>query len=150
MTKNSSEEIYQLKITLKGSKPPIWRRVQTPASTTLEMIHVIIQQSLEWVNYHLHDSHVKDMLIGDPEQLCGWDWDPEPDVIDEAEITFADLKLREGAKFQYVYDFGDDWQHVILLEKKLERDPDTHYPICIKAVKSEPPEDVGGDVRILM
>ena len=144
MGKGSSKEIYQLKITLNGSKPPIWRRVQTPASTTLERVHAIIQQSMEWVNYHLHEFNVKDMLIGDPEQLCGWEMGEEPDVIDEAEITLAELKIREGAKFEYVYDFGDNWQHQILLEKRLERDPDTHYPICIKAVKAGPPEDVGG------
>jgi len=144
MARSSSEEIYQLKITLKGSKPPIWRRVQTPASTTLQRVHAIIQQSMEWVNYHLHEFHVKDMLIGDPEQLCGWGMDRDDEVIDEAEIRLAELRLREGAKFEYVYDFGDDWQHVILLEKKLERDPDAHYPLCIKAVKSGPPEDVGG------
>jgi len=144
MAKSSSDEIYQLKITLKGSKPPIWRRVQTPASTTLQRVHAIIQQSMRWYNSHLHEFHVKDMLIGDPEQLCGWGMGEEPEVTDEAEITLADLKLREGAKFEYVYDFGDDWQHQILLEKKLERDPDVHYPICIKAVKAGPPEDVGG------
>ena len=144
MGKGSRKEIYQLKITLNGSKPPIWRRVQTPASTTLEMVHEIIQQSMEWVNYHLHEFHVKDMLIGDPEQLCGWGMDRDDEVIDEAEITLVELKLREGAKFEYVYDFGDYWQHEILLEKKLERERGTEYPVCIKAVKSGPPEDVGG------
>ena len=143
-SKGDNEAVYQLKITLKGSKPPIWRRVQTPASTTLEMVHEIIQQSMGWFNYHLHEFHVKNMAIGDPEQLCGWEMGEEPDVIDEAEITLAELKLREGAKFEYVYDFGDNWQHEILLEKKLERERGTHYPVCIKAVKSGPPEDVGG------
>jgi hypothetical protein len=144
MAKNSSDEIYQLKITLKGSKPPIWRRVQTPASTTLQRVHAIIQQSMRWYNSHLHEFHVEDMLVGDPEQLCGWGMGEEPEVVDEADITLADFKLREGAKFEYVYDFGDDWQHQILLEKKLERERNTHYPICIKAVKAGPPEDVGG------
>lgn len=142
--KTESGAIYQLKITLKGSKPPIWRRVQTPASTTLGTLHAIIQQSMGWANYHLHEFHVKDKLVGDPEQLCGFGWDREPEVVDEAEITLADLKLRERDKFEYIYDMGDYWQHEVLIEKMLERESDIRYPICVKAVKSGPPEDVGG------
>lgn len=145
MRKSSSRErIYQLKITLKRSKPPIWRRVQTPADTTLATVHGIIQVAMNWYNCHLHEFHVGRKLIGDPEQLCGWDMGPEPDVIDEAEVTLADLGLREGRQFAYVYDFGDDWEHEVKLEKVLEPDPDVCYPICIKAVRAAPPEDAGG------
>lgn len=142
--KNESGVVYQLKITLKGSKPPIWRRVQTPASTTLGMLHAIIQQSMGWADYHLHEFHVKDTLIGDPEQLCELGMELGCPVIDEADVTLADLKLREGKKLEYVYDYGDYWEHVVLLEKVLERDSDIRYPICVKGVKSGPPEDVGG------
>jgi hypothetical protein len=92
----------------------------------------------------MHEFHVKDMLIGDPEQLYELGLELETPIIDEADLTLADLKLRVGAKFEYVYDLGDYWQHEILFEKKLERERGTHYPICIKAVKAGPPEDVGG------
>ena len=142
--KTESGAIYQLKITLKGSKPPIWRRVQTPASTTLGTLHAIIQQSMGWADYHLHEFNVNGTLIGDPEQFCGPESDPETRVVDEADVTLANLKRRGVKKFEYVYDYGDWWEHVVLLEKVLERDPDIHYPICVKAVKSGPPEDVGG------
>lgn len=142
---DKSRMVYQLRIDLEGSKPPIWRRVLVPAAADLGTLHWLIQRVMSWDNSHLHQFKVGARLMGSPEQLCSdttvWD---APEIVDEADITLADLRLREGDGFEYLYDFGDSWHHGIRLEKVLERDPNIDYPVCIKAVRAAPPEDVGG------
>jgi hypothetical protein len=139
-TKKQSLQIYQLKVTLKGSKPPIWRRLLVPDDVTLARLHHIIQAAMGWWDYHLHQFIVGGNYFGvpDPEYF---DW---IDMQDERKFKLNQIAPGEKHKFIYEYDFGDSWEHVILVEKVLPPEPGATYPSCIKGRRARPPEDVGG------
>ncbi len=131
--------VYQLKITLKGSKPPIWRRVQVANNTTLSKLHKIIQVAMGWWDSHLHQFIIHGENFGIP--------DPDFDfmeVTSERGTKLSGVISSEKDKFIYEYDFGDSWEHVILVEKILPPDPNISYPICLKGKRTCPPEDCGG------
>lgn len=134
--------VYQLKIMLRNSKPPIWRRVLVPSSVRLDELHNIIQASFEWLDYHLHNFRVgawPGTLYGpaDPEPFG----DPE---IDERTVSLHQILEAEGDKFVYTYDFGDDWEHVITLEKVLAPSEGDRLPRCTGGRGQAPREDSGG------
>ena len=131
--------VYQLKITLEGSKPPIWRRIQVASNITLSELHRIIQVAMGWWDCHLHQFIIHGNYFGIPDP----DWD-SMDVISESGVKLAELISSEKDKFIYEYDFGDSWNHVILLEKVLPQDPGISYPVCLKGKRACPPEDCGG------
>ncbi|MDX5400093.1 MAG: plasmid pRiA4b ORF-3 family protein, partial [Actinomycetes bacterium] len=104
------KEVLQLKVSLKGSKPPIWRRLEVPATITLDELHEVIQVAFEWTDSHLHAFETPQGEYGVPDPEWGLDLRSERGV----RLT----KVAEvGEKLTYVYDFGDDWQHVVLVEK---------------------------------
>lgn len=130
--------IYQLKISLRHIKPPIWRRVQVFNSITLEELHWIIQIVMGWEDYHLHQFTINGVEYGMPQP------EYEFDVEDEGEVQLKQVVTGENFKFHYTYDFGDSWDHEILIEKILPPDKEGIYPICIKGKRACPPEDCGG------
>ena len=134
-----SHPVYQLKITLKGSKPPIWRRVQVASNTTLSELHKIIQVAMGWWDSHLHQFIIHGENFGIPEP----DFD-FMEVTSERGTKLSGVISDEKDKFIYEYDFGDSWEHVILVEKILPPDPNISYPICLKGKRACPPEDCGG------
>lgn len=136
--KQQPTAIYQLKITLANISPPIWRRVLVPANFTLADLHKLIQASFEWAGYHLHMFDVGGIQFGEPSD------DDFYEVQDERKIRLNQIVSTEKFKFRYTYDFGDNWEHTILVEKILPVDPAQIYPICIKGKRATPPEDVGG------
>jgi hypothetical protein len=132
-------KIYQIKITLKNIKPPVWRRLQVPSDFGLEKLHTVIQIAMGWSNSHLHQFTAGDTYYGEP------DPDYDDDVMkSENGVTISQLVSGEGARFNYEYDFGDSWKHEILVEKILPMEKGTRYPVCIKGKRACPPEDVGG------
>jgi hypothetical protein len=136
-----SSSIYQFKVTLKESDPPIWRRIQVP-DCTLGELHEILQVVMGWEDCHLHQFIVRGEYYGplDPEDAS---WDME--IHDEEEISLSKIaKMGRKVRFTYEYDFGDSWQHEIVLEKTLEPEPKVKYPRCIEGERACPPEDVGG------
>lgn len=139
MSKRKIPSIYQLKITLKDIKPPIWRRLQVQSDTPLTKLHEIIQVAMGWEDYHLHQFIIDGVYYGVPDPDFGID-----DMVDEKGVTLNALIKQEKDKLIYEYDFGDGWLHTILLEKILEPGPRTTYPRCIKGKRGCPPEDVGG------
>ena len=128
--------IYQIKVTLKDSKPPIWRRIQVTSNTTLNNLHLILQEVMGWEGYHLHQFIVGQTYFGEP--------DPDFDAEDDSKVKLSQIVQREKQKFTYEYDFGDDWLHEILVEKILPPEPGVHYPLCLKGKRACPPEDCGG------
>ncbi len=137
-SKITERTIYQLKITLKDIRPPIWRRVQVPSSTTLSQLHLIIQAAMGWWNCHLHQFSIQGIDYGEPQPEYGLD------LRDEKRVKLNQVIQREKAKFHYIYDFGDSWEHSILVEKVLPREPAVSYPLCVKGKRACPPEDCGG------
>ena len=134
----TSQTVYQLKITLKGAKPPIWRRVQLLDIANLETLHHIIQIAMGWTDSHLHQFTINGIDYGQPM--------PEYDDFEVSDETKAKLNqlVAEKSKFLYTYDMGDSWDHEILVEKILPRETDRLYPTCLTGKRSCPPEDCGG------
>jgi hypothetical protein len=133
--------VYQLKISLKQAKPPIWRRVLVPASIELEALHAVIQAAFGWTNSHLHqfiDGRTFYMPGGEDDGFMGMDTE------DSAGVRLLDLLRKEKDKVVYEYDFGDSWEHQVLLEKVLPADPEQPLPVCIKGKRACPPDDCGG------
>ena len=135
--------VYQLKITLKGSKPPIWRRFTVDSKITLGGLHHVIQDVMGWMGGHLHEYvSVYGNRYGTVD-MDGMD-DYCEDVINENKTRLCDVLKQEKQKLLYCYDFGDDWEHQLILEKKLEV-PEKHpAPRCLKGKNACPPEDCGG------
>jgi hypothetical protein len=128
--------IYQIKVTLNGIKPPIWRRIQVQGDITLAKLHSILQVVMGWQDYHMHAFRVEGMEYGQPL--------PELPVRSDKNIKLNQLIPGEKFKFRYEYDFGDSWEHVLEVEKVLALESDAHYPRCLAGKRACPPEDVGG------
>ncbi len=131
--------VYQLKITLRGSKPPIWRRLLVPPSLTLAKLHYVIQAAMGWHDSHLHEFSVGEQSYGPPELRADIDG-----MISERTITLGQIAAEVGANFSYQYDFGDYWDHHVQLEKITPIEQGSSYPLCIAGRRACPPEDVGG------
>jgi len=133
-------EIYQIKVTLKGCKPPIWRRLLVPSDVTLADLHQIIQAAMGWWDYHLHQFNIGGIFYGEPHpDYGGW-----IKMRDEQEFRLNQVVPGAKSRFTYEYDFGDSWVHMILVEKVLPPEPGQAYPVCIEGRRARPPEDVGG------
>jgi len=133
--------IYQLKVSLKNARPPIWRRVLVPAGIELEALHQVIQATFGWTNSHLHQ-FVNDRTCYLPEAedegFLGMS------TMDSAGVRLLDLLRNEKDKMVYEYDFGDSWEHDVLLEKVLPADPEQPLAVCMKGKRACPPDDCGG------
>ena len=137
--------LYQLKITLKWSKPPIWRRVVVRADMTLDRLHHVIQIAMGWTNSHLHQ------FIAGRGFAVTYYGTPDPEsagmgsqTLNEKRYTVAQLAPAPKRKFIYEYDFGDGWQHEVVAEKILPSDPAFKHLICLGGANACPPEDCGG------
>ncbi len=133
-----SKKIYQIKVTLKDTKPPIWRRIEVTEDISLDRLHNIIQAAMGWDDYHLHQFIIDRNYYGKPDPEFG------SDMEDEQNIRLSQISLKEKSKFIYEYDFGESWLHEILIEKILPVKEGVKYPLCIKGKRACPPEDVGG------
>jgi hypothetical protein len=134
----SISRIYQIKIVLCDSKPPIWRRLLVSDAINLYKFHQIIQIAMGWTDSHLHQFIIDGEYYSIPSP-----YDMTP-VIDERRYRLNQIVSLKSDKFFYEYDFGDSWVHEITVEKTSLPDPDVKYPICIKGKRACPPEDVGG------
>ena len=134
--KNKPISVYQLKVTLKNSKPPIWRRIQVNSDINLYRLHQNLQVMMGWTDSHLHQFIVHGEYYGTP--------DPDIEVTNETSIKLDRVVSEAGDKFVYEYDFGDSWEHVILVEKILQPETGVNYPICLGGKRACPPEDCGG------
>jgi len=133
-------EICQLKITLRYIRPPVWRRVQVLSDITLAKLHRIIQLAMGWYDSHLHQFIVGEKYYGVP----SIDEFSELELKDERKARLSQVLWKSKQKMVYEYDFGDGWEHEILLEKVLQPDPGVRYPRCIGGARACPPEDCGG------
>jgi hypothetical protein len=133
-----ARSVYQLKVTLQNTKPPIWRRIQVRASIDLPLLHETIQVAMGWTDSHLHQFIIGGVTYGLP--------DPEfaDEMHSELRVKLERVVAAEKDRFVYEYDFGDSWTHIILLEKILPVEPAGHYPRCLAGKRACPPEDVGG------
>ncbi len=145
MSTATSKLVYQFKIALLGLSPEIWRRIQVPDKYTFWDLHVAIQDSMGWLDYHLHafdlpqaegkrpiEIGIPDNESDDDRTIAGW------------EVGIADHFIRPGVSIPYRYDFGDCWVHDVLLEGIFVGELKWKYPRCIAGERACPPEDCGG------
>lgn len=133
-----SSKIAKIKISLKHSKPPIWRRVEVPLQTDLHQLHFIIQDAMPWDCSHLYDFDIGGERYGDP------DSEFLDDLGDAKSLKLADLAIGNLKRFVYTYDFGDGWEHQIDIESVEDAERGTKYPRLIGGKRKAPPDDVGG------
>ena len=127
---------YQLKIELKETNPTIWRRIHVNSDISLNELHHIIQISMGWTNSHLYTFTIDNIEYTVKEY--------DADYVQFANAReYTIEKARIDGPFEYLYDFGDSWEHEITIEKKLEGKK-LMNPICLEAEGRCPPEDVGG------
>jgi hypothetical protein len=143
------EVVYQFLIVLSGTDPLVWRRLHVPDTYTFWDLHVAIQDAMGWLDYHLHEFRLLDpaektiVSIGIPT-------DDDPDdrpVIPGWKVPL--VKFFEGRAWHalpvlYAYDFGDDWEHVVMCEGFESADEQVKYPRCVSGARRCPPEDCGG------
>ncbi len=133
--------LYQLKVTLKGSNPPIWRRFVVRSDMPLHRLHGVIQRVMGWTDSHLHQFIVGNRYYGTAEpEMMGFG----RQTLSERRYTVADVAPAVKRSFVYEYDFGDGWDHKIVVEKILPPDPDFQHPACLAGGNACPPEDCGG------
>lgn len=135
--KNSAgTTIVSLKVTLRGTKPPIWRRLLMPDTMTLDDLHQAIQAAMGWDDCHLHAFDIDGRQYGDRQTV--------DDVADENRLTLKGLLKSGVARFAYTYDFGDNWEHTVAIEKTRPAIDGEAYPLCVAGKRACPPEDCGG------
>jgi hypothetical protein len=139
LPKLAATTVHRVKVSLHGSKPPVWRRIEIPSAMRLDLVHAVIQVAFDWHGLHLHAF----------ETVCGEfgaldDDDDWAERKDEATAALAQVAAAEKAKVVYVYDFGDDWRHDIVVEKIAPAEPGVAYPRCTGGRREAPPENCGG------
>lgn len=137
---HGSNTVYQIKITLLGIEPPIWRRIQT-RDCTLEHLHGLIQVTMGWEFDHAYSFTIGGREYLDPEMAYG---NKFGDVF-TARLSHLLPVESLRPRFGYRYDFGDDWEHQLIVEERFEPEGGaTKYPICLAGQRACPPEDCGG------
>jgi Plasmid pRiA4b ORF-3-like protein len=140
-------QVYQFKIVLVGVEPPIWRRIQVPETYSFWDLHVALQDSMGWLDHHLHVFRVAGSAAGEVEQIGIPDDDPfegDKPTLPGWEIPITRHFTRPGTVVSYGYDFGDGWEHELTLEAILPRQAGQKYPRCVDGARACPPEDCGG------
>ena len=142
----TSQVVYQFKINLGDISPTIWRRIQVPRSYSFWDLHVAIQDSMGWLDYHLHA-----FRFGKRRSKISWEIGipddegfGEIDTLPSWEVPIVEHFHEPGESCNYEYDFGDSWTHEVLLEGILLREKGCRYPLCIDGERTCPPEDCGG------
>ncbi len=136
--------VYQFRIDLQTIKPPVWRRIQVPETYTFWDLHVAIQDVMGWTDSHLHEFHMKNPKTGRKVNIGIPDEDCMSKVHEGWKKKIADFFSFKNPKAEYAYDFGDGWQHIVILEAILQPQEGITYPLCLTGERACPPEDCGG------
>ncbi len=137
---DSVNEICTLRIELCDSDPLIWRQVEVPTSITLKVVHEVIQAAMGWLDYHLWEFTIGQRRFGLP---MDEDWGTEP-RIEAGKVRLREVLAPRKTTINYVYDFGDDWEHRLILTNIRQGEPGIGYPRYIAGEGNAPPEDCGG------
>lgn len=137
--------IIRMEARIVGVEPAITRTLELPSDLNFAQLHEVLQAAFGWTDSHLHQFRVGGLTIGAPEAIE----DPVygPRVFEATDVQLKDLtfpyEVDSKLTITYEYDFGDDWQHELVL-RRAEIEEDVKYPRCIAGERSGPPEDVGG------
>ncbi len=121
--------------------PQIWRKIEVESDITFHQFHLIIQKAMGWTNSHLHEFSADNLRIGDTgEDVCELG---DPPDWEERDKKLSDYFSKDNTKVDYIYDFGDNWEHVIMLEAIESKKKGIKYPRCIDGARARPPENCG-------
>jgi Plasmid pRiA4b ORF-3-like protein len=140
----SASKVHRLKVTLRHVKPPVWRRIEVPSDIDLAALAAVLEAAMGWEGYHLHGFEVGDVTY-QPLDENAFDMGlgfAKP--VDERTATLGDVLLAVKSKMRWDYDFGDGWEHDVVVEAIEPRNANVEYPICLAGKRSCPPEDCGG------
>jgi hypothetical protein len=134
-----TDTVFQIKMTLKGIDPPIWRRIQTK-DCTLEEIHALIQVTMGWEFEHLYRFNIGGVEYADLDMMN------EEEIEDACDTTLGEIlpPRNRRPRFHYEYDFGDNWIHQLIVEEQILPEKGVKYPFCVAGQRACPPEDCGG------
>ena len=143
MLKQGADPVrYQIKVVLRDSQPPIWRRILVRSDLTLRALHQILQISMGWTSSHMHQFAFKKKYYGYPDR------DGEDNfglkTFDDTKIRLNELMTDKGQCLTYEYDLGDSWEHILMVENILPLDEDKTKALCLAGARACPTEDVGG------
>ncbi len=135
--------IYQLKVVLLESGPPVWRRLLVSGDARLDWLHAVLQVSIGWTNSHLHQFNVGEACYSDTRHHFA-EFEDDQKILEERKFTLRQIAPREQDAFGYEYDFGDSWEHEITVEKILPDTVPSSPARCLDGARACPPEDCGG------
>ena len=139
-TPDSSTEIATLRIELEYSDPLIWRAIEIPTSITLDAVHDIVQAAMGWQDSHLWEFVVDRQSYGPPMEDA---WGETRGKAASA-VRLRDLLSPGKTRISYTYDFGDSWEHRLIVSDVRPGDSGTAYPRFVGGERNGPPEDCGG------
>jgi pRiA4b ORF-3-like protein len=128
-----------LRVELLGIEPLIWRRLRVDQSVTFQALHEVLQRVMGWQDSHLHEFHADELAIG----MMDVD-EPRKGLQDENAWSLGQLLETGVSEFEYLYDFGDDWLHRVIVEPTSRGKAGGSGPLCLAGENACPPEDVGG------
>lgn len=136
--------VLQFKVSLRRVRPPIWRRIVVPADYSFWDLHVAIQNAMGWLDSHLHEFVVEDPYSNGKVRIGYADEDSPEITLPGWEVPVALFLNLICPKAEYHYDFGDGWEHSVVLEQILPDDGKSPLPACKGGKRRCPPEDCGG------
>lgn len=142
MLRLERDEYLTLTVQLREIDPPIWRRLRVRDDLTLASLHLALQAAMGWENSHLYEFRIGDRAFGPPALL-----DPDfggDDIRDSSSVRLRDFSLRPADEFLYIYDMGDDWEHRLRVEERVDAGPADPPAVCLSGARRCPPEDCGG------
>ena len=131
--------VHQLKVILRTVKPPVWRRIVVPSELTLAELSLVLEVAMGWMGGHLHAFDVEGTRYGTPDP----DWGSDDD-LDEGQFQLGDILPEVGSRMRWDYDFGDGWEHTVVVEAIGPPESVVDYPVCLAGRRACPPEDCGG------
>lgn len=135
---SASTKYASLRIELLHVRPLIWRRLLVPLSITLPALHLAIQGAMGWTDSHLHQFDIGGKSYGEPDEYGA------VEIIAENAKKLSTVLGKDVGEFLYQYDFGDNWEHRVVVEQTQKAHPAWQGPLCVAGERACPPEDVGG------
>jgi hypothetical protein len=133
----ADQSVFQLRVQLREVAPVVWRRVLVPGGVRLAKLDLMVQAAMGWTNSHLHMFKIGDLTYGSQFD------DYPPEELDDKAVTVA-VALEGQRRFIYEYDFGDGWEHDVVVEDRTQPLLGLKFGVCIDGQNACPPEDVGG------
>lgn len=135
-----AKTVHRLKVTLRQVKPPVWRRIEVPSNMKLSELAAVLEAAMGWLGGHLHSFEGGGVFYELPnEDDFGF-----RDTVDERKARLGGVLPAVKSKMRWSYDFGDGWEHDVVVEAIEARRGDVAYPVCLAGKRACPPEDCGG------